>query len=176
MLKLWMLATGLVVFAIGVDTLPAQETELRYLSGKGKDDPVKWEFHCSGGQNSGRWTTIDVPSNWELQGFGTYNYGQDKTKASEQGRYRYTFEVSKRWKDKAIYIVFEGVMTDTQVWINGKSAGPEHQGGFYRFKYNITRLVKFTGDNLLEVTVNKVSSNASVEAAGVFAGLPATVY
>jgi len=160
-----MLVTPLVIFALGGDALPAQETFLQYLSGKGKDDPVKWEFYCTAGQNSGRWTTIDVPSNWELQGFGTYNYGQDKTKASEQGRYRFRFDIPGHWTDKTISIVFEGVMTDTQVWINGKSAGPEHQGGFYRFKYDITELVKFTGSNLLEVTVSKVSSNASVEAA-----------
>jgi len=182
MLRLWMLTTGLVVFALGGDTLPAQETELQYLSGEGKDDPVKWEFYCSGGQNSGRWTTIDVPSNWELQGFGTYNYGQDKTKASERGRYRCRFEIPGHWTDKTILIVFEGVMTDTQIWINGKSAGPEHQGGFYRFKYDITTLVEFTGSNLLEVTVDKVSSNASVEAAErkadywVFGGIYRPVY
>ena len=61
MLRLRMLTTGLVVFALGTPSLPAQETELQYLSGKGKDDPVKWEFFSSGGQNSGRWTMIDVP-------------------------------------------------------------------------------------------------------------------
>ncbi|KPK45040.1 MAG: hypothetical protein AMJ65_01120, partial [Phycisphaerae bacterium SG8_4] len=180
--KLWMLTTVLLAFALGGNTLPAQETELQYLSGHGKDDPVKWQFHCSGGQNSGRWTTIDVPSNWEFQGFGTYNYGHDDPKASEQGRYRYSFEMPRRWRDKTIFIVFEGVMTDTAAWINGKSAGPEHQGGFYRFKYDITKLVKFNGGNLLEVTVDKVSSNASVEAAErkadywVFGGIYRPVY
>src|ERR1044072_7355157 len=53
-------------------------------------------------------------------------------------------------------------MTDTEVWINGRSAGPVHQGSFYRFKYDITPLLKFDGPNLLEVTVSKESSNASV--------------
>ena len=102
MLRLWMLTTGLVVFALGAPSLPAQETELQYLSGKGKDDPVKWEFYCSGGQNSGRWTMIDVPSNWELQGFGMYNYGQDKTKSAECGKYRHAFELPGRWEGKTI--------------------------------------------------------------------------
>ncbi|MEA3227263.1 MAG: glycoside hydrolase family 2, partial [Planctomycetota bacterium] len=177
-----MLTIGLAVVTFAGDVLPAQETELKYLSGKGKDDPVNWEFYCSGGQNSGKWTMIDVPSNWELQGFGTYNYGQDKTKSDEYGKYRYTFDLPGRWKGKTIRIVFEGVMTDTNVWINGKSAGPEHQGGFYRFKYDITKLVKFGADNLLEVNVNKVSSNASVEAAErkadywVFGGIYRPVY
>ena len=43
-------------------------------------------------------------------------------------------------------------------------AGPIHQGGYYRFKYEITDQLK-TGDNLLEVTVNKKSANASINLA-----------
>ena len=35
-------------------------------------------------------------------------------------------------------IVFDGVMTDTEVKINGQLAGPVHQGSFYQFKYDIT--------------------------------------
>ncbi len=46
----------------------------------------------------------------------------------------------------------------------GELAGPIHQGGYYRFKYDITDLLK-TGDNLLEVTVNKKSANASINLA-----------
>jgi len=172
----------LIVLALSAVSVPAQETELQYLSGKGKDDPVQWEFYCTAGRKSGRWTTIGVPSNWELQGFGTYNYGHDKPKADEKGKYRYNFEVPARWEGKTVYILFEGVMTDTEVRINGISAGPRHQGGFYRFKYDITDLVKSGGDNLLEVTVNKVSSSASVEVAErkadywVFGGIYRPVY
>ncbi len=139
-------------------------TEQVYLSGQGKDDPVPWEFFCTGGRRSGEWTTIGVPSNWELQGFGTYNYGHDKNKGNEQGKYRREFDVPADWAGKRVFIVFDGVMTDTEVFVNGKSAGPKHQGGFYRFKYEITDLLK-TGENLLEVTVSKVSSDASIEAA-----------
>ncbi len=159
----------------------ANETQVFYLSGQGKDDPVSWEFYCTAGRNSGKWTTIGVPSNWELQGFGNYNYGNDKKKADEQGKYRRTFSLPAQWGDQRIFLVFDGVMTDTEVSINGKSAGPKHQGGFYRFKYEITDLVK-TGENLLEVTVSKVSSDASVEDAErladywVFGGIYRPVY
>ncbi len=142
----------------------AVQSEIVYLSGQGKDDAVPWEFYCTGGNNSGSWTTIPVPSNWEFHGFGNYNYGGERQKSSEQGKYRKTFDIPQAWQDKRIFIVFDGVMTDTEVKINGKSAGPIHQGGFYRFKYEITKLVK-SGENLLEVAVSKVSSNQSVEQA-----------
>ena len=52
-------------------------------------------------------------------------------------------------------------MTDTTVLINGQPAGATHQGGFYRFSYDITRLVK-PGRNEIEVRVSKESANQSV--------------
>jgi hypothetical protein len=159
----------------------ADDTDVIYLSGRGKDDPVKWDFFCTGGQNSGKWTTIGVPSNWELQGFGSYNYGGDRRKSNEQGKYKRTFTVPETWGDKHVFLVFEGVMTDTEVLVNGRSAGPIHQGGFYRFKYEITNLVKPV-DNLLEVNVSKVSADPNVEEAErqsdywVFGGIYRPVY
>ena len=159
----------MVCLAVVLGTLlpawvPAAETEVAYLSGQGKDDPVTWEFFCTAGRNSGKWTTIGVPSNWELEGFGTYNYGHDRKRGAEQGKYRRTFFVPEQWGQQRVFLVFEGVMTDAEVRINGRSAGPKHQGGFYRFKYEVTDLVK-AGDNLLEVDVSKISSDDSVEQA-----------
>lgn len=148
----------------------AQQTERHYLSGRDAAHTIKWDFYCTAGRNSGAWTTIDVPSNWELQGFGRYNYGHDwKNKeiplGKEHGLYKYKFKVPKSWKGKSVNIVFDGSMTDTNVKINGKKAGGTHQGGFNRFKYDISRLLKYGSDNLLEVDVAKHSANASVNRA-----------
>jgi hypothetical protein len=115
--------------------------------------------------NSGKWTKIDVPSNWEQQSFGAYSYGHDKVKSDEQGLYKYIFNVGRQWKDKNVFIVFEGVMTDAEVKINGEPAGPLHQGGFYRFKYNISHLLQYGALNTLEVKVNKQSANESINRA-----------
>ena len=139
----------------------AQATHTVYLSGTDKDHTVAWDFFCTTGKNSGHWDKIQVPSNWELQGFGTYNYFQDTKNPGEQGLYKYHFNSGLAWGKKKIFIVCEGAMTDTKVMINGNLAGPVHQGGYYRFKYDITSLVK-KGDNLLEVTVSKRSANASI--------------
>ncbi|MFZ0283496.1 MAG: glycoside hydrolase family 2 TIM barrel-domain containing protein [Bacteroidales bacterium] len=161
--------------------LSAQKTELLYLSGTDKDHTLKWDFFCTNGRNSGKWDTIGVPSNWELQGFGSYLYGKTNI-ANEKGLYKYEFAVAKNWKKKKVYIVFEGSMTDTEVKINGKSAGPVHQGAFYRFKYDISELLNYNGKNLLEVTVSKESSNESVNRAErladywVFGGIFRPVY
>ena len=128
--------------------LHAQTTRVVYLSGTDKDHTVSWGFYINTGQRSGSCNQIPVPSNWELQGFGTYNYFQDTRNPDEQGLYKYHFSTDSAWSRKKAFIVFEGAMTDTKVMINGLSAGPIHQGGYYRFKYDITKLLK-PGSDLL---------------------------
>jgi len=147
-------------------------TQRVYLSGHGCDDMVSWDFFCSEGMNSGKWTKIGVPSCWELQGFGQYQYGMKfygkafpDGVAKEKGMYKYEFEVPETWRDKQIFIIFEASMTDTEVKINGQKAGEVHQGAFYRFSYNISGRVKFGKKNLLEVAVSKESENAGVNLA-----------
>ncbi len=73
----------------------AQQTEKQYLSGTGNDNTVNWEFFCTAGMNAGKWTTIPVPSCWELQGFGKYDYGfaKDSVRGKEKGLYKYSFNV-----------------------------------------------------------------------------------
>lgn len=143
----------------------AQQTIIQYLSGTDKDHTVDWDFYINTGMRSGAWGKIAVPSNWEQQGFGTYNYFRDTKNPEEQGKYKYQFKVPASYSKKNIFIVFEASMTETEVKINGQLAGPIHQGGFYRFKYDITKLLHLGGDNLLEVTVSKKSTNESVNQA-----------
>jgi len=160
----------------------SQKTETVYLSGTDKDHTVQWDFFCTSGRNSGSWSKIAVPSNWELQGYGAYHYGKTDMTANEKGLYKYNFTVPVKWEKKKVFIVFEGSMTDTDVKINGRSAGPIHQGAFYRFKYDISKLLNFKGNNTLEVTVSKESANESVNRAErisdfwVFGGIFRPVY
>jgi len=147
-------------------------TERIYLSGRGCDDMKQWDFFCTDGMNSNKWTKIGVPSCWELQGFGEYQYGMrwygkafPDGVAKEKGMYKYEFDVPESWRGKQISIVFEASMTDTEVKINGQKAGEMHQGAFYRFSYDIARRLKFGKKNLLEVTVSKESANAGVNLA-----------
>ncbi|HZM01838.1 MAG TPA: glycoside hydrolase family 2 TIM barrel-domain containing protein [Candidatus Saccharimonadales bacterium] len=147
-----------------------QETIRQYLSGADGEHTVPWDFLCSGGRNSGVWTNIAVPSCWELQGFGEFRYGlEDKNYTPIMGQYRHRFKVPAEWSGRRVFIVFEGVMTDAAVKINGAAAGPLHQGAFYRFKYDITGLLKFGEENLLEVSVSDKSANASVNGAERYA-------
>jgi hypothetical protein len=149
-------------------SLSAEPTLVHHLSGTGSDDTVAWEFKLSGGRGAGDWTTIAVPSNWETQGFGTYRYGKDwgdKVVPDKTGSYRHRFTVPADWRGKHIELVFGGAMTDTTARLNGQLVGPTHRGGFYEFRYDVTPLLRCGAENVLEVEIQRYSSDESVNRA-----------
>lgn len=149
----------------------AQESEIVYLSGTGVNDTKTWRFKCTDGQRAGKWGKIEVPSQWELQGYGEYTYGRwyvdknVKMPSHEEGFYEYSFKAPFDWNGQTVRIWFDGVMTDTEVSINDQVTGEIHRGGFYRFSYDITDLLQYGKKNKLSVHVWKHSDNKSINAA-----------
>ena len=183
-----LLAFLLLLTSYAVDLSAQDRKETLFLSGTDNENTVSWDFYCTSGRKSDVWSKIEVPSHWEQQGFGEYDYGRDyrtygkKFKfADETGIYKHNFAIPDKWKGKEVFIVFDGSMTDTEVKVNGQLAGPIHQGAFYQFRYNITDKLR-PGENQLEVTVHKNSANASVNRAEryadywIFGGIYRPVY
>ena len=164
-----------ILFSLFFSSIAAQETERLYLSGHGCDDMVEWDFQCTDGRNAGKWTKIGVPSCWELQGFGTYQYGMrfygkatPEGIADEHGLYKTEFTLPQEWQGRQIQLVFEAVFTDANVTINGRKAGNGlYQGGFTRHTIDVSDRVFFgkKKKNRLEVEVSKESANAQVNLA-----------
>ncbi|MDX2432143.1 MAG: glycoside hydrolase family 2 TIM barrel-domain containing protein, partial [Bacteroides sp.] len=182
--KIKCLQTSLIILLAVPFVLSAQNTEIFHLSGSGFDQTIQWDFLCSDGMKSGEWTTIEVPSCWEQQGFGQYNYGHDAfdERFKEEGHYKHFFDVDKSWKGQVVNLLFEGVMTDARVLVNGKQAGEVHQGAFNPFSYDISKLLKYGKENKLEVFVKKFSDNMTVNQAErkadywIFGGIYRPVY
>lgn len=187
--KLFYIIITCLISCLHVSGQSSASKEIIYLSGTDAYNTRTWDFWATGGRNAGKWSKIEVPSHWEQQGFGAYNYGRDYVTygknfrfADEQGIYKHRFNVPVKWKNRRLFILFEGVMTDTEVKINGRSAGPIHRGAFYEFTYDITELVNYGRDNSLEVKVSKMSTDKSVNNAErladywVFGGIFRPVY
>ena len=162
------------IYQLVSSPIGAQETERLYLSGHGCDDMVEWDFKCSDGRKAGEWTKIGVPSCWELQGFGTYQYGMrfygkanPEGIANEKGFYKTEFVLPKEWEGRQILLVFEAVFTDMRATINGRKAGNGlYQGGFTRHTIDVSDRVFFgKKKNQLEVEVAKESENKQVNLA-----------
>ena len=163
--------------------LAAPTSERRYLSGTDKDHTVAWDFMVTGGRRAGAWTTIPVPSNWELHGFGAYHYGGSAPRPNEQGRYRHRFEVPARVARPARLPRLRG-LDDRHRGLDRRQAGRAEAPGrllrvpLRRHAAGALRRRR----HRLEVLVSKESSNASVNRAErdsdfwIFGGIFRPVY
>jgi len=122
--------------------------------------------------NDSSWGTIPVPSNWEIQGHGIpiytnvkYPFPQNPPSAPHDynpvGSYRTEFTIPSDWKERQIFIVFNGVQSAFYVWVNGQKAGYS-QDSRTPAEFNITKYLK-PGKNLLAVEVYRWSDGSYLE-------------
>lgn len=71
--------------------------------------------------------------------------------------YRTKFSVDENQQGKRIFVEFEAVSLDAQVWVNGKKAGT-HQGGYTAFSIDITDFIKFGKENVLAVRADNTNN------------------
>jgi len=67
--------------------------------------------------------------------------------------YRRSFRLPPGSKGGRVFVEFDAVMLAAKVFLNGKPVG-EHKGGFTGFRLDITKQVKFGGENKLTVQVD----------------------
>lgn len=116
------------------------------------------------------WNKIKVPGHWDLQGFIEPQY---KEPIPATGFYRRTFEVDQAWKDRRVFLRFEGVLYGFDVWLNGKAVGS--WGSAYNpVTFDITDQLNREGPNTLDVRVttesfaNKFDRNDCWALAGIY--------
>jgi beta-galactosidase len=118
------------------------------------------------------WNEIDVPGCWQLQGvdvpiYVNSGYAFPKNppfidaNSNPVGSYRRTFSIPKDWKDREIFICFDGVSSAFYLWINGKQVGYS-QDSMTAAEFNITKYLK-KGKNTLAVEVYKWCDGSYLE-------------
>ncbi|MEH0152678.1 glycoside hydrolase family 2 TIM barrel-domain containing protein [Limibacter armeniacum] len=138
--------------------------------------------------NDSKWEMVTVPHDWAI--YGPFDKEVDKQvvaisqnneeEATEKtGRtgslphigdawYRTNFELPNYEKGSRVLVVFEGAMSDPQVYVNGQTAG-EWGYGYAYFNIDITDLVKAGESNLLAVHLSpKALSSRWYPGAGLF--------
>jgi beta-galactosidase/beta-glucuronidase len=123
------------------------------------------------GYDDGVWDEILVPGNWQLQGYGhphytnfDYPFPNDPPYVPDEnptGCYRRTFTVPKGWNGRRIFLLFEGVDSCFEVWINGREVGFS-KGSRLQAEFDITDCVK-RGENTLAVRVIQWSDGSYLE-------------
>jgi beta-galactosidase len=67
--------------------------------------------------------------------------------------YRRHFKLPSEARGKNVFVDFEGAMTASTVWINGKLLG-EYKGGYTPFSFDLTPHLDFEGENVLAVDLD----------------------
>ncbi len=128
------------------------------------------------------WKKIPVPSNWQLQGYGvplysniTYPFKKDPPRVMGEppqkytnysqrnpvGSYRREFQVPPDWKNRHIYLQFNGVDSAFYVWVNGKKVGYSQDSRTPAI-FDISEFLQ-EGENTLAVEVYRYSDGSYLE-------------
>ncbi|WP_407408315.1 beta-galactosidase subunit alpha [Peribacillus sp.] len=121
--------------------------------------------------DSSHWDDLQVPSNWQMHGYGRPHYTNVQypfpvdpphiPTENPTGSYRREFTIPSEWADQAIILRFEGVDSAFHVWVNGKEVGYS-QGSRLPSEFDITSYVH-GGENVVAVQVYQWSEASYIE-------------
>ena len=141
------------------------------------------------------WKELPVPSNWEMNGYGTpiytnYNYphantppyinpiigGTSEKEPNPVGSYRRDFNIPANWDGKQIMLHFDGVYSAVYVWVNGQKVGFS-EGANNDAEFDITKYVH-AGSNMLACEVYRWCDGSYLEDQDMFrlSGIHRDVY
>ncbi|MBI9040149.1 beta-galactosidase GalB [Lutibacter sp.] len=159
-----------------------------------KELDSNWKFQKTQNENAfqinfddSKWETVSVPHDWAI--YGPFDKEIDKQNvaitqngeeiASEKtGRtgslphvgtawYRNTFTLPQHEKGKKVILLFEGAMSEPQVFLNGKKVG-EWAYGYSYFYFDVTDFIN-NGENILAVKLtNKEFASRWYPGAGLY--------
>jgi beta-galactosidase len=112
--------------------------------------------------NDTSWTALDVPHDWSISlAFNSNSPGGANNGYLDGGVgwYRKAFTLDQAASGQRIFIQFDGVYMNSQVWINGTSLGTRPYG-YSSFEYELTPYVTFGGNNVIAVRVNNNQPNS----------------
>jgi beta-galactosidase len=117
-----------------------------------------WKFYkgdISDGQkpglNDSGWRILDLPHDWSIEG----PFSKDFASATGYlpagiGWYRKSFIIPDTEKGRKVFISFDGIYNNSEVWINGTWLG-KRPNGYISFQYDLTPYLKPGKENLIAV-------------------------
>ena len=124
-----------------------------------------WKFHLgdtiqNAGQpdfNDSSWRMLNLPHDWSIEG----SFSKDNSSTTAGGAlptgigwYRKSFKLPESVKGKNVFIDFDGVYRNSEVWINGHKLG-KRTNGYISFRYDLTSFLRFGDEpNIIVVKVD----------------------
>jgi beta-galactosidase len=97
------------------------------------------------------WETVKVPHTYSMDAIENKGYYKG------DAWYRTTVEISSSMAGERLFIRFEGVGQEAEVFVNEKNVG-KHAGGYSAFCFEITNQVRMGQKNLIVVRVTNASN------------------
>lgn len=108
------------------------------------------------------WKSVSIPHDWSIEG----EIKEDNPSGSQGGFYpcglgfyRKSFEFDSSWAEKRVLITFDGIISNSEVWINGHYLG-KRPNGYVGITYDLTPHLN-TGENTLVVKVDNSAQPGS---------------
>lgn len=148
-------AVLIIIFLVAFTQVFAQQRETKELQ-------TGWKFIKGNPNNAAQiqfddsdWESVRVPHDWAIsEDFKSDADGNTgKLPWKGEGWYRRTLDISASYKNKKVYLIFDGVMAFPEVYVNGKLAGTWDYG-YNSFYLDITDFLNLDGKNLLAVHAN----------------------
>jgi len=114
--------------------------------------------------NDATWRSLNVPHDWSIE--GPYDRNNPTGRGGGYlpggiGWYRKTFTVNETDAKQLAFIEFDGVMANSDVWINGFHLG-KRPNGYASFEYELTGHLNFGGKkNVIAVRADNTIQPAS---------------
>ncbi len=131
---------------------------------------VNWLFLKADATNASQmqfddstWRKLNVPHDWSIEGpFAETNKtgGAGAFLPSGVAWYRKHFTLPASASNEVVRIEFDGVMQNSDVWINGFHLG-HRPNGYVSFGYDLTGHLNFGGDNVIAVRCDTTEQPAS---------------
>ena len=105
-----------------------------------------------------KWRTLNLPHDWSIES----DFGKDFPASAGGGalpgglgwyRKNFTLEKANKLQPKKVFIEFDGVYRNSEVWINGTYLG-KRPNGYISFRYELTPYLKFGSTNVIAVKVD----------------------
>ena len=106
------------------------------------------------GLNDAGWRTLDLPHDWSIEGTFSKDFASSTAYLPAGiGWYRKSFIIPATEKNRKLFISFDGIYNNSEVWINGTYLG-KRPSGYISFQYDLTPYIKPGNTNIIAVKVD----------------------
>ncbi|MFM1754086.1 MAG: hypothetical protein RLZZ236_1025 [Bacteroidota bacterium] len=179
--------SSIIVFLVYTQIAVSQTREVKVLDVNWKFQKGNFEEAYKVNFNDSKWQSVTIPHDWAI--YGPFDKKVDiqqvaieqngeKIATEKTGRtgalphigtawYRNTFTLPKESKGKKVILLFEGAMSEPQVYLNGQKVG-EWAYGYSYFYFDVSQFIQEGANTLSVKLTNKEFASRWYPGAGLY--------